>query len=53
VQKNKSAKVKQHVAQVQAQAAMAGKSKDQLAKEKEKYGLLPTPSCHQSIDRFI
>ena len=35
-QKNKSAKVKAQVAQIQNQAAMAGKSRDALEKEKEK-----------------
>ncbi|KAF9466473.1 hypothetical protein BDZ94DRAFT_1250992 [Collybia nuda] len=34
--KNKSAKVKQHVAQLQAQAAVTGKSRDIVEKEKEK-----------------
>lgn len=35
-QKNKSAKVKQQVATLQAQAAQSGKSRETLAKEKEK-----------------
>lgn len=36
MQKNKSAKVKQQVAQLQAQAAVTGKSREAVAKEKEK-----------------
>ena len=36
MQKNKSAKVKQQVAQLQAQAAVAGKSRTTVEKEKEK-----------------
>ena len=36
VQKNKSAKVQKEVARIQAQASMAGKSPDVLAKEREK-----------------
>jgi hypothetical protein len=36
MQKNKSAKVKQEVARIQAQQASAGKNKETLAKEKEK-----------------
>ena len=35
-QKNKSAKVKQEVARIQAAASMSGKSRDVLEKEKEK-----------------
>jgi hypothetical protein len=36
LQKNKSAKVKQQVAQLQAQAAVSGKSRETVEKEKEK-----------------
>ena len=36
LQKNKSAKVKQQVAQLQAQASVTGKSRDTIEKEKER-----------------
>jgi hypothetical protein len=36
IQKNKSSKVKQQVAQIQKQTSQAGKNKDAIAKEREK-----------------